>query len=121
MNAFRSPAFVILFLGITSVAFAQEGQPPVTITPVQEVLTNTPDDAYVTIQGRLVEYLGVVDYVLEDVTGRITVEIDDDLIAQRYFATWMLVEEVGEVVSELHDGVHVAERTRILHYNKHIT
>src|SRR5690625_5413476 len=114
MNAFRSLAFVILFLGITSVAFAQEGQPPVTVTPVQEVLTNTPDDAYVTIQGRLVEYLGDEDYVLEDETGRITVEIDDDLLVPRDFAAGMLVGVFGEGDRERH-GVEVeAERIRIL-------
>lgn len=114
MNAFRSLAFVILFLGITSVAFAQEGQPPVTITPVQEVLTNTPDDAYVTIQGRLVEYLGDEDYVLEDETGRITVEIDDDLLEPRDFAAGMLVEVFGEVDRERHGVELEAERIRIL-------
>src|SRR5690625_6026884 len=96
MNAFRSLAFVILFLGITSVAFAQEGQPPVTVTPVQEVLTNTPDDAYVTIQGRLVEYLGDEDYVLEDETGRITLGLDDDLLDPRDCAAGLLVEFFGE-------------------------
>src|SRR5690625_6918249 len=98
MNAFRSLAFVILFLGITSVAFAQEGQPPVTITPVQEVLTNTPDDAYVTIQGRLVEYLGDEDYVLEDETGRITrsEEHTSELQSRGHLVCRLLLEKKKE-------------------------
>src|SRR5690625_4035571 len=114
MNAFRSLAFVILFLGITSVAFAQEGQPPVTVTPVQEVLTNTPDDAYVTIQGRLVEYLRDEDYVLQDETGRLTAAIDDALLEPRDLAAGMLVEVFGEVDRERHGVEPEAERIRTL-------
>lgn len=114
MNTFRTFALIALLCGVTHVATAQQAQSPVTITPVQEVLTNTPDDAYVTVQGRLVEYLGDEDYVLEDETGRITVEIDDDLLEPRDFKAGMLVEVFGEVDRERHGVELEAERIRVL-------
>ena len=114
MTTLRHLAFIALLLGFTNAACAQQSQPAEPITTVQEVLTNVPDDAYVTVQGRLVEYLGDEDYVLEDETGRITVEIDDDLLEPRAFVEGLMIEIFGEVDRERH-GVEIeAERIRLL-------
>ncbi|OQB98206.1 MAG: hypothetical protein BWX80_04045 [Candidatus Hydrogenedentes bacterium ADurb.Bin101] len=46
-------------------------------TTVKDVLRNTPDDAWVTLRGRITQKVGHEKYLFTDGTGQITVEIDD--------------------------------------------
>lgn len=52
--------------------------PATGVTTVQEVLKNGQDDQYVTLTGKLTNYLGYDKYEFSDDTGTITVELDDD-------------------------------------------
>lgn len=47
-------------------------------TTIASVIQNAYDDQYVTLQGRLVAYLGHDRYTFQDATGTIEVELDDD-------------------------------------------
>lgn len=48
------------------------------LNTVQLVKSNARDDQYVTLRGRLVDYLGHDHYEFADNTGTIEVELDDD-------------------------------------------
>lgn len=48
----------------------------------KDLLANGKDDQYVKLQGRLVNHKGGEEYEFADASGRITVEIDDDLFPQ---------------------------------------
>lgn len=57
------------------VGFAAPGS---TVTSVQDVIQNSYDDQYVSLTGKLTNYLGYDKYEFADSTGKIAVELDDD-------------------------------------------
>lgn len=62
------------------------------------------DDAFVTLQGRIVSALGDEKYVFQDATGSVTVEIDDDEWRGITVTPETTIEITGELDKELFEA-----------------
>lgn len=69
------------------------------LNTVQAVKSDARDDQYVTLRGRLVDYLGHDHYEFADNTGTIEVELDDDY-NWSYISKGELIEITGKVDKE---------------------
>ena len=70
--------------------------------PVSQVseVKNMPDESTVYIQGYLIQNLGNEMYTFQDDSGTLTVEIDDDLMANNTYSPTTLVWIAAEVDKE---------------------
>lgn len=59
-----------------SIGFSQPSNK--NLSTVQQVIQNGMDDQYVTLTGKLTNYLGQDNYEFSDATGTIVVELDDE-------------------------------------------
>ncbi len=66
------------------------------LNTVQAVKSDARDDQYVTLRGRLVDYLGHDHYEFADNTGTIEVELDDDY-DWSFISKGELIEIYGQV------------------------
>ena len=66
------------------------------LNTIQAVKSNARDDQYVTLRGRLVDYLGHDHYEFADNTGTIEVELDDDY-DWSFISKGELIEISGQV------------------------
>ena len=71
--------FLIAFFGMCSVFIADAGfvdatETVVTVRQVKEMR----DEVHVVLKGNIIQRMGDEEYLFEDSTGSITVEIDDD-------------------------------------------
>jgi uncharacterized protein (TIGR00156 family) len=68
---------------------------------IEEVKSSAPkldrSDALVKVQGYIVEKINYEDFWFEDTSGRIRIEIDDDVMPQQAFADKTLIVITGEV------------------------
>ncbi len=69
---------------------------PDTVT-VAWVVSDGSDDAKVSLRGQLIEALGDEEYVFQDETGTIQVDIKDDVFGADPFEPGLMVEIYGEV------------------------
>lgn len=77
---FLSAALLLPIAGTTQAAGAQPIGPQHGYTPVSiAAAKDARDDALVQVQGRIVKRLSGEEYELQDATGTIVVEIDDEL------------------------------------------
>ena len=72
---------------------------------VEWVVNEAADAAPVTLKGRLVEALGDNEYVFEDATGTVQVEIDEAVFGPDEFQAGLEIEIVGEVDKADQDDV----------------
>lgn len=70
-----------------------------TVSQVSEI-KNMPDESMVYIQGYLIQNLGNENYTFQDDSGTMTVEIDDDLMANNTYSPTALVWIAAEVDNE---------------------
>jgi uncharacterized protein (TIGR00156 family) len=90
-------------------------QPAQDTVTVEWIVNEAPDASSVTVKGRLVESLGDNEYVFEDETGTVQVEIDDDLLSPDQFQAGVEVEIVGEVDIDQEEGVEIeVERLNVV-------
>jgi len=82
-------------------------QPTQDTVTVEWIVNEAPNDSPVIVKGRLVESLGDNEYVFEDETGTVQVEIDDDVLSPDQFQAGVEVEIVGEVDRDQEEGVEI--------------
>ncbi len=77
--------------------------------------TAAADDAHVTVRGEIVDVLRREHYVLADASGRVEIEIDDDLMRPEDVRVGLRVEVTGEVERDRDEPVEIeAERVTML-------
>lgn len=95
-------------------AAAQSARAAAPTLPVAEAVA-LPDDAHVTVRGEIVEILRREHYVLADDSGRVEVEIDDDLMRPEDVRVGTRVEITGEVEHDRDEPVEIeADRATVL-------
>lgn len=94
-------AAAAMIFGATSVNAASMASDS-TEKPVSQVsdVKNMADDTTVYIQGYLIQNLGNEMYTFQDDSGTLTVEIDDDLMANNTYSPTALVWIAAEVDKE---------------------
>lgn len=96
---------VLLLFAITNNSFAYStGGGFVDNTTVQTVAETLkkPDDAYVILQGNIIKRLGSEEYLFQDATGKITIEIDDDKWLGQTISPNDKIEITGEIDKEFY-------------------
>lgn len=107
---------LLLFSGLLFAlpAAAQSAPTAPAVQPVAEA-SALADDAHVTVRGEIVEVLRREHYVLSDASGRVEVEIDDDLLRPEDARVGMRVEITGEVERDRDEPVEIeADRVTVL-------
>lgn len=79
---------------------APQGFEQVNLATVAAVKSDASDDQWVTLRGRLVDYLGHDKYEFADESGSIEVELDDDR-DWSYISKGELIELTGKVDKDL--------------------
>lgn len=91
---------VFCFAGSAAFADGWRGGSPqgfgAELNTIQAVKSDARDDQYVTLRGRLVDYLGHDHYEFADNTGTIEVELDDDY-DWSFISKGELIEIYGQV------------------------
>lgn len=105
-------AFALL-LALPAAAQSADADRPVA-TSIAEAAAMA-DDTPVTVRGEIVEVLRPEHYVLSDDSGRIHVEIDDDLMRPEDVRVGMRLEVYGEVDRDRDEPVEIdAKRVTVL-------
>lgn len=84
-----------LLAALLAIPFLTRAATP--IEPIQSILTYGKDDQRVVVRGQVLSKVDDEEYVIGDGTGRIRVEIDDDLVKEHALAVGAHVEIMGEV------------------------
>ena len=94
-------AVAAMMFGVTSANAASMASDNTekTVSQVSEI-KNMPDESMVYIQGYLIQNLGNENYTFQDDSGTMTVEIDDDLMANNTYSPTALVWIAAEVDNE---------------------
>ena len=94
LSALVAGAFA-LTMGAAQAQYVGGGQPQG--STVSQVLSQARDNQYVTVQGFLVQKVGNEEYILQDKTGQILVDIDHHVFAGQQVSPQTEVVLHGEV------------------------
>jgi uncharacterized protein (TIGR00156 family) len=70
---------LLTLMSISSFAMAAYNGPQGQGTMSVAQLKNLADDSWVTLEGRLIQYLGDDNYIFRDASGQVKVEVDQDV------------------------------------------
>lgn len=94
VGALLAGAFALNFTAAQA-QFVPEGQQPV--STVANILAQGKDDQYVTLQGYIIQKIGNDDYIFQDRTGQIIVDIDHEVFRGQKVSPQTKVLLQGEI------------------------
>lgn len=96
-----------LLLGSVAVQAQFTGNQPAAVTTVKMIKDSGKDDQLVTIEGKIVKQVKKDDYIFQDATGQIVVDIDPEVFAGQKVTPDNVVRLEGEIDKDLMKGPEV--------------